>query len=387
MSTQTDCQWGSDFEMNDAVTTRGSERMMSLSGRDCRRKQRPTARVGGMHCRRNKRWTWGHGRGMRLADIQVLARGVAIAFALAASTAAANGFSMVPVGNSGAGGVGYFFEISSLETTNAQYADFLNSVDPSGANPNTIYNPAMGTDPNGGIDKVVNGTPYVVKDGFAAKPVNFVTWASAARFVNWLSNGGTSSSDTEIGTYDVANPAAGRLRAGFVLPSESEWYKAAFYDTSEDTFKLWPTNSDTQPTATVADFTGSNSANYGGNGITTGPTDVGSYTNTLSPYSAFDMMGNLTEMTDTVGGGSYRIFGGSWATTVGTASNFNSAAAPQTRSLGTASASLGFRVAIAPVPEPGTVSLAVVGGVAMVAFGWIKRRRAGAAGGGARMGS
>ena len=387
MSMQTDCQWGSDFETNDTVTTRGDERMMSRSGRDCRRKQRPTSRVGGMHCRRNKRWSWGHGRAVRLADIQVLARGVAIAFALAASTAAANGFSMVPVGNPGAGGVGYFFEISSLETTNAQYADFLNSVDPTGANSKSIYDPRMQSDVNGGINKVVNGTPYVVKTGFESKPVNLVTWSSAARFVNWLSNGATSSSDTEIGTYDVADPSAGRLRGGYVLPSASEWYKAAFYNSGSDDFYLWPTSSDTKPTATVADFSGSNSANYGGNGTSTGPTNVGAYTNTFSPYSAFDMMGNVTEMTDTVSGGSSRIFGGSWALSVELADGFSSIAPPQTRGLTSATASLGFRVVIAPVPEPGTISLAVVGGLAMVASGWIKRRRAGAVGGGARTGA
>jgi formylglycine-generating enzyme required for sulfatase activity len=312
---------------------------------------------------------------------------VAIAFALAASTAAANGFSMVPVGNPGAGGVGYFFEISSLETTNAQYADFLNSVDPTGANSKSIYDPRMQSDVNGGINKVVNGTPYVVKTGFESKPVNLVTWSSAARFVNWLSNGATSSSDTEIGTYDVADPSAGRLRGGYVLPSASEWYKAAFYNSGSDDFYLWPTSSDTKPTATVADFSGSNSANYGGNGTSTGPTNVGAYTNTFSPYSAFDMMGNVTEMTDTVSGGSSRIFGGSWALSVELADGFSSIAPPQTRGLTSATASLGFRVVIAPVPEPGTISLAVVGGLAMVASGWIKRRRAGAVGGGARTGA
>jgi hypothetical protein len=73
------------------------------------------------------------------------------------------------------GGVGYFVEISSLETTNAQYADCLNSVDPSGANSKSIDNDHMESDTNGGINKVVNGTPYVVETGFETQPVHFVT--------------------------------------------------------------------------------------------------------------------------------------------------------------------------------------------------------------------
>ena len=38
------------------------------------------------------------------------------------------------------GAVADAFQIMKFEFTNAQYADFLNAVDPSGTNPNAVYN-------------------------------------------------------------------------------------------------------------------------------------------------------------------------------------------------------------------------------------------------------
>ena len=85
---------------------------------------------------------------------------------------------------------------------------------------------------------------------WADKPFNFGEFRRGARFVNPLTNGmvlsKTSfssgrfkyvtytvrlSTRTETGMYNVANPATTRNRStGFVLPSNNEWVKAAYYD-------------------------------------------------------------------------------------------------------------------------------------------------------------
>ena len=46
-----------------------------------------------------------------------------------------------------AGAVATSFQIMKYEFTNQLYTEFLNSVDTSGTNPNSVYNSAMGTDP------------------------------------------------------------------------------------------------------------------------------------------------------------------------------------------------------------------------------------------------
>ena len=79
------------------------------------------------------------------------------------------------------------------------------------------------------------------------------------------------------------------------LPSENEWYKAAYYDPrttaqggplSDSHYWLYPTSSSVAPTVTGPTAT-PNSANY--NGAVDNLTDVGAYSGTTSPYGAFDM--------------------------------------------------------------------------------------------------
>ena len=105
-----------------------------------------------------------------------------------------------------------------------------------------------------------------------------VTWYNAIRFANWLTNG-QKNGDTETGTYTIAVGGARnrevtvpspRQRAewcmepsGLLLPSEDEWYKAAYYKAGTANAGYWtyPTQSDTPPTS-QAPPGGANSANY-----------------------------------------------------------------------------------------------------------------------------
>jgi formylglycine-generating enzyme required for sulfatase activity len=65
------------------------------------------------------------------------------------------------------------------------------------------------------------------------RPIVCVSWTSAARFCNWLHNG-QGDGDTEAGAYALNGALDRRVPrekdARFFLPTEDEWYKAAYYD-------------------------------------------------------------------------------------------------------------------------------------------------------------
>lgn len=355
-----------------------------------RRKGSAPARVNGMHCRRNKRWTWGSGRGARMQNVRAFAGCLAFAVASFAASAFGVPIDYQTIGNpgntantNGWGAVTNVFKMAATETTNAQYVAFLNSVDAAGNNPNSIYTASMGSSANGGITfngGAANGAKYSPKAGFESRPVTFVTWFSAARFANWLNNGATGTSSTETGAYTLNNATSGPIvarntGAQVFLPSRDEWYKAGFYNGT--TYTTWATNSGTTPTATVTNVTLANAANYGGSATpTVGPLAVGSYTNTTSAYGLYDMIGNVTEMTDTINSGNtsqYQQFSGNWTISSASITQWNATASARF-ALGTNNGgALGFRVAA--VPEPGTIALAGMGIAGLAGLDWMKRRK------------
>jgi len=295
---------------------------------------------------------------------------------------------------SGYGAVADTFRIMKFEFTNAHYTAFLNSVDPNGSNPNLIYNSSMGSDARGGITNTgtTNGSRYAVKSNMGDKPVNFVSWFDAARVANWLQNGQGSSS-TETGAYTlVGGQTSGTAPAvnpgaTFYIPTEDQWYKAAFYKGSGTNAGYWDyaTQSDTAPTAVTANETGIGSAGSAGNfanynrgadwnsldgNVTTVGTNGG-----VSAYGAFDMSGNVWEWNDLTGAaGSVRgLRGGSW--------DFNAFSLSSSLRFTIAPSNegnfFGFRLASpVAVPEPSTYCMALAGlacgGVSM----WRQRKRA-----------
>lgn len=337
----------------------------------------------------------------------------------AVSKLSAVSFTMVSVGDAnnpanpatGLGSVVYDFRISAYETTNSQYVEFLNNSSVGATNQYSVYSSQMGSNGLGGITQSgSNGTyTYAVKSGFGDRPVNFVSWFSAARFVNWYANGANLTASTEVGTYTLNGRTTGSVVArnadsAYFLPSANEWTKAAFYNANDQSYYLWPTGSNSTPTGSTAagDKGNANTAAFGvanAQAVSVGLQNVGSYTNTTSPYGLYDMLGNVSEVTDTssiaayspnqpaVGNGSTALrLGGGLVTGNGVAlpiTNFNSdynltdSGVNNDFVLGNAvSGTLGFR--IAAIPEPSTWILMAVAGT-LLAVKRFSRRRAPAA--------
>jgi formylglycine-generating enzyme required for sulfatase activity len=382
-----------------------------------RRKGHGGSAGGGMHCRSNKSHTWGTGAGARLADLRAFAGAVAlVVFGLLSPVSAADTFTWKTVGSignapnptTGLGRVTENFKISAYDTTIAQYADFLNNSYAGKQGLYGVWNSSIGaistnqTEFGTGISRSgsAGSYTYAVNSGFDSKPVNYVNWFSAARFVNWYANKQSQSANaTETGSYTLDGKTTGNIvprnaDAQVFLPSADEWTKAAFYNPQAQDYYLWPTQSNTQPTAVLpvgnATVTTENTANYRDTRSLANirMTNVGTYVNTTSTYGLFDMLGNVTQMTDTTGtgadAGKFQAFGGSYLTTaaqMGPTSAWNSdgtgefrvGAPSATEGFGTAG--VGFRVAAIAVPEPGNMVAAAMGIGGLIGVQLVKRRK------------
>ena len=232
------------------------------------------------------------------------------------------------------GAVGYVFAIGKYEVTAGQYAAFLAAV--AATDPYGLYDARMWTHAEGcRIERT--GAPgsyaYAVAPDWANRPVNFVSWGDAARFANWLHNGQPSgppdSNTTEDGSYRLDGRMADfeletvvrEPDATWVLPTENEWYKAAYHKNDGVTGNYWnyPTSADNGVSNDLIDPDPGNNATFRsatGN-LTIGPpyyrTEVGAHENTVSAYGTLDQGGNVQEFNETVPETDIRgIRGGSW---------------------------------------------------------------------------
>ncbi|MSR26851.1 MAG: hypothetical protein EXS06_07515 [Planctomycetaceae bacterium] len=375
-----------------------------------RRKGHGGSAGGGMHCRSNKSHTWGTGAGARLADLRAFAGAVALVVFALLSPASAAEFTWQPVGSignaenpiTGLGRVTTNYKISAYDTTISQYVEFLNGSDAGKRGLYGVYNTSIGKSgtSSAGILRTgpANNYVYTVVSGFESKPVNFVNWFSAARFVNWYANGKANTpTATESGSYTLVDgQTSGNIvgrssGAEIFLPSADEWTKAAFYKggaTGE--YWLWPTQSNNQPVAVLPSgndpVEAENAANYKATSETPvfGMTNVGTYVNTKSTYGLFDMLGNVTQMTDTAGTNAttFQAFGGSYAALSDDLNLWNSSnstgvfrSGNPTATMGLGTPTIGFRVAAIAVPEPGNMVAAAMGIGGLFGLQIMKRRK------------
>jgi formylglycine-generating enzyme len=302
------------------------------------------------------------------------------------------------------GGVSSAYNIGKYEVTVGQYTAFLNAV---AANDiYGLYNTSMASDAN--IAGIARNSPtcspnctYSVQ-GSPNHPVIYVSWGDAARFANWLSNGQPTGAEgpgtTETGAYTLngatSNAALMAITrnpgAIWVIPTEKEWYKAAYYQPAAaggdaDGYWAYPMKTNSVPNSApppgsaapdptrVGNFyqddgvaNGYDNGEAVSDSISYALTDVGAYTSSPSYYGTFDQGGNVYEWNETVVNSSIRgLRGGAWDTTFSNLQASIRGGLSPTSEYGY----IGFR--LASIPEPATAALLCMGSLATI----LRRRR------------
>ena len=281
---------------------------------------------------------------------------LATSVALISSASAIVTIDYVTVGNAGNaadttgyGAVGYTYQIGKYEVTNAQYGAFLNAA--AQTDSYGLYKSSMSSY---GITRGgdLGSYTYSVAGGLENRPVVYVSWFDAARMANWMVNGQGSGS-TETGAYTLNGAISGIVLANagaqVYIPTEDEWYKAAYYNAASQTYSIHANGTNGITTA---------DANYN----SAASTDVGTYSGDPSSYGTFDQGGNVWEWNDEVISGSSRgLRGGSWVyddSFVASSFRFNTSPSLEIDSVG-------FR--LASVPEPTSLLLTMLAGGVMLA--------------------
>jgi formylglycine-generating enzyme required for sulfatase activity len=246
------------------------------------------------------------------------------------------------------GSVRYDYKIGEYDVTVGQYCQFLNAVAKTdtyglyngdlapmpGFQGNTNSMPTIGITQSG----ISGDYSYSVTGGYSQAancPIFDVSWGDAARFCNWLQNDqpvygsgtpGEVAGSTETGAYTLngADTNAALLAitrsagATYFIPSENEWYKAAYFKGGSANAGYWSyaTQSNTAPINTLPD-TGQHANFYDlygtGNGGYTDSTNyltpVGAFSASPGRYGTFDMNGDVYQWNEAIissGGSSWR---------------------------------------------------------------------------------
>ncbi len=196
-------------------------------------------------------------------------------------------------GGTGNGAVAYEYRIGRFEITNAQWDKFVLDVGlPTGNPPSAYDQTSLFTGPQ--------------------NPVNMVSWYEVAQFCNYLTSG-----DKSKGVYqfsgDNTNPgdfigidrnaAKAAYQNIYFIPTEDEWYKAAYLKPDGITYSIYSSGFNEPP----ARDEGWNV--YGG--VYSGVWDVG--TGFCEQNGTYDMMGNVCEWTESTyvyNGTLYYVFRG-----------------------------------------------------------------------------
>ena len=226
---------------------------------------------------------------------------------------------------------------------------------------------------------------------------------------NGQPTGAQDSATTENGAYNVNGATSGNAVAKnamnpnttaaptFYVPTENEWYKAAYYSPNYGGVGVpgyfdYATQSDTAPGNTIGST--ANQANYftgAGFSVTQSGdydsnqnylTDVGAFSGSGSFYGTFDQSGNVFQWNDLDGlassGSSRGLRGGGWdSNAFNVSSSLSYSLDPSYEDIG-----IGFRLASpvsgpSGVPEIDPSGLSAVLGLLFGGLGLLERRRYG----------
>lgn len=189
--------------------------------------------------------------------------------------------------SNGLGAVNYPFGISRSEITVGEWMEFLNAV-AFYDDPYQLWKSEMAADLKCGIvkkfdgnyncyslltceDTNADGSVDVIDSsnvlagesiggchyypGIKNSAIGYLTWFDLARYCNWLHNGKPrgypDASTTEDGAYPLYGTTSSVIdrhpNAKFWIPSEDEWYKAAYYDAKEEKYWSYGNKSDNIP--------------------------------------------------------------------------------------------------------------------------------------------
>lgn len=193
--------------------------------------------------------------------------------------------------DTGYGAVGYNYRIGKYEVTAAVWAAVI------------------AKDPNVGNAGSWSGS----------QPTAGTSWYEAARFCNWLTTGNANSGVYNTSTWAIMNrqTAVATFGTAYFIPTENEWYKAAYYDPNKPGgagYWDYPTKHDSPNVPDGIDVAGDTAFDavfYQGH--SQGQPNSVDNAGVLSAYGRMGQGGNVWEWNETATAGSSRgLRGGNW---------------------------------------------------------------------------
>jgi len=203
----------------------------------------------------------------------------------------------------------------------------------------------------------------------AGAPVSKISWHEAARYANWLtSSNANNGAYTIVGDLVTAVDRASAISTYgtvYVLPTEDEWYKAAYFTGAG--YSTYANGTGTAPVNGVDSL-------YGQGGFAGPAWTVGS--GTVEQNGTFDMMGNLWEWTESAFDGNLDSIGETIAFRGGDYWQGASKLVSTNRQSDDPTAEYqvtGMR--IVAIPEPGTISLMSLSTISLFLARRVRRRK------------